>query len=256
MGLFSRFIRVIKSNFNAGLNKIEDPEKVLGQLLIEMNQQLIEMKRSVAGAIADEKRIERQMNEQLVQSREWERRAILALKAGKEDLAREALERKRGVDEYAEQYRKQWEQQHAAVEELKNHLKELQKKIEDAGRKKNLLVARAKRVEAQKRINETIGGLNDNSAFEVFDRMNKRIDDMEAETEALGQLVDSRSSEDDIEKQFLELEGGKGSTDLMLEELKQRIALEGPSDSANDGGPVDDEIEALKQRLKDDKGDK
>ncbi|WP_083849580.1 PspA/IM30 family protein [Spirochaeta africana] len=255
MGFFDRFKRVVKANLNSAISKAENPEKMLNQLITDMNQQLIEVKKSVAGAIADEKRIERQMNEQLKQSADWENRAILALKAGKEDLAREALGRKRESDEYAGQYREQWESQHQAVEKLKTHLRGLQQKIEEAQRKKNLLIARSKRVEAQKRIHETMGGLSDTSAFEVFDRMNRRIEDMEAETEALGELVNSGSTEDDIEKQFQALEGSSGGTpDTMLEDLKQKIALEGPQgDTAQNTGDVeDDDLAELKKKLQDD----
>lgn len=237
------------------ISKAENPEKMLNQLITDMNQQLIEVKKSVASAIADEKRIERQMNEQLGASADWEKRAVLALKANKEDLAREALTRKKQTDEYAEQYKEQWESQHQAVEKLKGHLRELQQKIEEAQRKKNLLIARSKRVEAQKRIQETIGGMSDTSAFEVFDRMNRKIEDMEAETAALGEMMESGSTEDDIEKQFRALEGPGGSADTMLEDLKKRIALDAPDvDSSEDPASQaeqDDELESLKKKLKD-----
>jgi len=253
VGFFDRFKRVVKSNLNDMISKAENPEKMLNQLITDMNQQLIEVKKSVASSIADEKRIERQMNEQLSASADWEKRAVLALKAGKEDLAREALSRKKETDDYAEQYKQQWEAQHQAVEKLKGHLRELQQKIEEAQRKKNLLIARSKRVQAQKRIQETIGGLSDTSAFEVFDRMNRKIEDMEAETAALGEMMDSGSTEDDIEKQFKALEGSGGSTDNMLEDLKKRIALESPDGEADGGSATeqDDELEQLKKKLSD-----
>lgn len=257
MGLFDRFKRVFKANVNHVLNKAEDPEKMLNQLIVDMNQQLIDVKKSVASSIADEKRIERQMNEQLSKSADWESRAMLALKAGKEDLAREALSRKKETDEYAAQYREQWEAQHQSVNKLKVHLRELQTKIEDAQRKKNLLIARSKRVEAQKKIQETIGGLSDHSSFEVFERMNKKIDDMEAETEALGELVNSGSTEDDIERQFRALEGKSGSsTDAMLADLRQKMALEAPgaeADAKQNAAPADDDLEELKKKLQDEK---
>lgn len=255
MGFFDRFKRVVKSNLNDMISKAEDPEKMLNQLITDMNQQLIDVKKSVASSIADEKRIERQMNEQLAKSADWENRAVLALKAGKEDLAREALGRKKETDEYAAQYREQWEAQHQGVEQLKTHLRGLQQKIEEAQRKKNLLVARSKRVEAQKRIQETIGGISDTSAFDAFDRMTKKVDDMEAETAALEELANSGSTEDDIEKQFRALEGGKHSTDSMLEDLKKRVALEGPeaqaSPQADSSAAEDDDLAALKKKLKD-----
>ncbi len=253
MGFFDRFRRVVKSNVNDMISKAENPEKMLNQLITDMNQQLIDVKKSVAAAIADEKRIERQMNEQLSKSADWESRAVLALKAGKEDLAREALTRKKESDDYADQYKQQWESQHQAVSKLKTHLRGLQQKIEEAQRKKNLLIARSRRVEAQKRINETMGGVTDTSAFEVFDRMNKKIEDMEAETEALGELVNSGSTEDDIERQFRALEGSHGSSaDTMLEDLKKKIALEAPKDQQQGTSETeDDDLADLKKKLQD-----
>src|SRR6056297_1087350 len=120
MGFFERFRRMIKSNLNQMISRAEDPEKMLNQLIIDMNEQLIESKKSVAAAIADEKKLERQMNEQLEQSSDWERKAMLAVRSGKDDLAKEALVRKREYDGYAVQYRTQYQAQHESVEKLKN----------------------------------------------------------------------------------------------------------------------------------------
>ena len=131
-------------------------EKMLNQLLIEMSEQLIESKKAVAMAIAYEKKLEREVENQRVQAQEWERKAMLAVQAGKDDLAKEALLRKKEYDDAYAEYRKQWEAQKASVDKLKESLKELQNKIEEAQRKKNLLVARAKRAEAQQKIQNTI----------------------------------------------------------------------------------------------------
>ena len=141
MGIFDRFKRVVKSNLNDMISKAENPEKMLSQLVVDMNEQLIESKKSVASAIADEKKLERLMNQQVSQGEEWDRKARLALKAGKEDLAKEALLRKQEFASLATQYQEQYQAQHAAVEKLKQSLRGLQQKIEEAQRKKNLLIA-------------------------------------------------------------------------------------------------------------------
>ena len=150
MGIFKRMRRVFKANLNSAMDKAENPEKMLTQVIIDMNQQLIESKKSVASAIADEKRLERQMRNNQSLSREWEDKARLAVKAGKDDLAKEALVRKQEYAAVYAQYKEQWEIQHESVEKLKTILKQLQRKIEDAQRKKNLLIARAKRARAQR----------------------------------------------------------------------------------------------------------
>ena len=142
---------MMKSNLNDMISKSENPEKMLSQVIVDMNQQLIESKKSVASSIADEKRLERQMRNNQSLAREWEDKARLAVKAGKDELAKEALLRKQEFDNLYNQYKPQWDAQHEAVEKLKTALRQLQQKIEEAQRKKNLLVARSKRAKAQKR---------------------------------------------------------------------------------------------------------
>lgn len=226
MGIFDRFKRVVKSNLNDMISKAENPEKMLNQLIIDMNEQLIESKKAVASAIADEKKLERMMNQHLSQGDEWERKARLALKAGKEDLAKEALLRKQEFSNLAKQYREQYDAQHDSVEKLKQSLRGLQQKIEEAQRKKNLLIARAKRAEAQKRIQSTIGSMADNSAFDAFDKMASKVDRIEAEVDAMAEL-DDMAGKDDIEQQFAALESSDASAELMLEDLRKKMAVEG-----------------------------
>jgi len=223
MGIFSRLKTLISANINHLIGKAEKPEKMLNQLIIEMNEQLIESKKAVALAIADEKRLEREMRSQLNQSAEWERKAMLAVQAGKDDLAREALLRKQEYSNNAAEYRKQWESQKASVEKLKEALRELQNKIEEAQRKKNLLVARAKRAEAQQKIQSTISSVSGNrTAFDAFDRMAQKVDQMEAEAEA-AQELEEVSSDSSLEKRFAELEKSDSSADLLLLELKEKM---------------------------------
>jgi phage shock protein A len=223
MGIFSRLKTLISSNVNDMINKAEKPEKMLNQLLIEMNEQLIESKRAVAMAIADEKKLERELQSQEAQAQEWERKAMLAVQAGKDDLAKEALLRKQEYSNNAAEYRKQWESQKASVEKLKDSLRELQNKIEEAQRKKNLLVARAKRAEAQQKIQSTISSVSGNrTAFDAFDRMSKKVDQMEAEADAALELEEV-SADASLEKRFKELEKSDSSADLMLLELKEKM---------------------------------
>ena len=225
MGIFDRFKRVVKSNINDMISKAENPEKMLNQLIIDMNEQLIDSKKSVAAAIADDKKLERQKNQTESLANEWEKKAMLAVKAGKDDLAKEALLRKQEYDNMAGQYKQQWEAQHQSVEQLKQSLRQLQQKIEEAQRKKNLLVARAKRADAQKRIQKTIGGMKNTSAFEAFERMSAKVDKIEAEADAMRELEDMSQGQD-LEKQFAALEGSSANADLLLEDLKNKMKKE------------------------------
>jgi phage shock protein A len=223
MGLFSRFKRAVKSNINDMISKAENPEKMLNQLILEMNEQLIESKKTVAAAIADEKRMERQMAMNREQDAEWERKAMLAVKAGHDDMAKEALLRKQEYDNTARQYQTQWQAQHESVEQLKSALRQLQQKIEEAQRKKNLLVARAKRAEAQKRMQQTMSSMADTSAFEVFDRMSEKVEQIEAEVDAMRE-IEASSGGDSLERQFQALEASDSSADKLLEDLKAKMA--------------------------------
>jgi phage shock protein A len=232
MSIFSRLKTLISSNVNDAISKAEKPEKMLNQLIIEMQEQLLESKRSVALAIADEKKLERELASQETQAQEWEKKAMLAVRAGKDDLAKEALLRKQEYDNASAEYRKQWEAQKLSVEKLKDSLRDLQNKIEEAQRKKNLLIARAKRAEAQQKIQSTISSINGNqSAFDAFDRMSQKVDQMEAQAEAAQELEDLSSSAN-LDKKFKELEKSDFSADILLEDLKKKMKAlpESPSE--------------------------
>ncbi len=145
------------------------------------------------------------------------------MKAGKDDLAKEALLRKQEYEGYAASFQKEFESQHAAVEQLKDALRQLQTKIEEAGRKKNLLIARAKRAEAQKQIQQTMGSLSGNSSFDTFDRMTQKVDQVEAEAEALKELGTVTTEDQKLEDKFKELESSDASADKLLEDLKSKM---------------------------------
>ncbi|MCL2479174.1 MAG: PspA/IM30 family protein [Treponema sp.] len=223
MGIFSRLKTLVSSNVNDMISKAEKPEKMLNQLLIDMNEQLIESKKAVAMAIADEKKLEREAANQTALAQDWERKAMLAVNAGQDDLAKEALLRKQEYDNAAAEYQKQWQAQKTSVDSLKESLRELQNKIEEAQRKKNLLVARAKRAEAQQKIQSTISTVSGNrNSFDAFDRMSAKVDQMEAQADAAKELEDF-SANSSLDKRFAELEKSDTSADAMLLELKEKM---------------------------------
>jgi phage shock protein A len=242
MGIFSRLAQLIKSNLNDLISRSEDPEKMLNQVVLEMSNQLIEAKKQVAASIADEKRLQKQLEQELGNAQEWERKAMLALRAGNEPLAKEALARKREHDELAATYKDQWTKQSTAVEQLKKALRLLNDKIEEAKRKKNVLIARKKRAEAQRSIQDTMSGLRDQSAFETFDRMAAKVDQMEAEAEAGAELAEEYSG-DSLAHKFKELEGSHGA-DEDLTALKRKMGLLPPEERKASLEPVQARVEA------------
>lgn len=233
MGIFDRLKTVVSSNINDMISKAENPEKMLNQLVIDMNQQMIESKKAVAIAIADEKKLEREVLEQKRLAEDWERKAVIAVKAARDDLAKEALLRKQEAENYYLQLKPQWEAQKVSVEKLKDTLRQLQNKIDEASRKKNILLARAKRAEAQEKITKTMSSISGNtSAFDTFDRMAKKVDELEARADASVELADLSKSTS-LEKEFAKLESSGAGGDLLLEELKRKMVTDG---SAEPGG--------------------
>jgi phage shock protein A len=226
MGFIARIARLIKANLNALISGAEDPAKLLDQILEDMASQLIEAKKQVAVSIADEKRLAKQVQEHQDRALEWERKAMLAVKKGDDELAKAALTRKQEHAANAEQFQVQWQKQKAAVDQLKLALRALNNKIEEAKRKKSLLVARQKRAEAQSQIQETLSGLKNASAFEAFDRMSEKVDQIEARAEAQTELAEEYSG-DTLANRFGQLEAA-GGADEDLEALKRKMGLAPP----------------------------
>jgi phage shock protein A len=227
MGIFSRLAELIKSNLNDLISKAEDPEKMLNQVVVEMTEQLANAKKQVAVSIADSHRLGKQYETEAQQAKEWERKAMMAVRAGNDELAKEALARKREHEGLANSYQEQWEKQKAAVESLKSALRMLSNKIEEAKRKKNVLIARKKRAEAQKAIHETMAGVTNASAFETFDRMAGKIEQMEAEADAAVEIQEEYTG-DQLAAKFNKLEQSTGS-DMDLAELKSKMGLAPPA---------------------------
>ncbi len=225
MGIFDRFSTLFRSNINDLISRAENPEKMLNQLIVDMKSQLAKAKQQVASAIADEKKLQADAEAMKKQAEDWERRAMLAVQEGRDDLAKQALGRYNEHLHSAQQLHETWLKHKAETEALKLSLRQLNDKIEEAKRKKNILIARKKRAEAQQQIANTMQGLGDTSAFDTFDRMAERIQLMEAEAEAGAELAGELSG-DTLESKFLQLEqGGAGSEDDALSELKAKMGL-------------------------------
>ena len=232
MGIFDRFSQLLKSNMNDLISKAEDPEKMLTQILDDMRTQLVKAKQQVAVAIADEKRLRDQADAEYKQAQDWERRAMLAVQEGRDDLAKQALVRHAEHLAHGQQYEQTWESQRSESEKLKNSLRDLNDKIEEAKRKKNLLVARQRRAQAQQRIQETMSSLSEKSAFEAFSRMEERIETNERQIKAAAEIEDEFTG-DTLQRDFKQLEGSAAavSVDSRLLALKQKMGVL-PSGSA------------------------
>ena len=195
MGIFDRFSTLLRSNINDLVSRAENPEKMLNQLIVDMKSQLAKAKQQVASAIADEKKLQGDAEAMKKQAEDWERRAMLAVQEGRDDLAKQALGRYNEHLHGAQQLHETWLKHKAETEALKLSLRQLNDKIEEAKRKKNILVARAKRAEAQQRIQETMSGMSDKSAFESFERMTEKIEASERKALAAAEIQEEFSGD-------------------------------------------------------------
>ncbi len=205
MGIFDRVVTVLKSNINDLISKSEDPKKMLEQIILDMSESLAQAKQEVAVAIADEKKLQKSYLVSKKESESWEKKAMLAVNKQDDALAMEALKRQESASNIAQQYEQQWLVQKEAVDKLKMALIQLSDKIQEASRKKNLLIARQKRAEAQSRISKTMSSLTDSSAFDSFSRMESKVDSIEAKAEADVELQNELSGSK-LEDQFKSLE--------------------------------------------------
>ncbi len=224
MGFLDRLFTVIKANLNALLEKFEDPEKVAEQALREMNELYRESKNSLANALAELKRLEKKYNEAVALVNKWQERAMQAVQAGKEDLARQALLKKKQYEETARHYAANIEKQKAVIEKLKQGLKELEMKIEEAKTKKEIIVARQKTAEAQLKLKEDLARLNDKSVFEMMDKMEEKVNKLEAKAEAADEMIalEEELNGSNIDKEFEKL--NTLSVDDELAALKAQVS--------------------------------
>ena len=217
MGLFDRLWRVIRANINSLVGAAEDPEKILEQAVMDMQEDLIQLRQAVAGAIAAQKRTERQCSQAESTATEWYQRAQLALQKGEENLAREALTRKKSYQETATAMKASLGQQNAVVTQLKDNMRSLESKIYEAKSKKDMYIARARSAKASERLQEMMGNLSTGSALSAFEKMEEKVMQLEARSEAIAELGTS-----DLEKKFLSLEGA-GDVDAELEAMKAQM---------------------------------
>jgi len=213
MNLLDRISRLIRANLNELLRRAEDPEKIIEQALLDMKGALKEAREQVAAAMAEAKRLEREVESHLKEAALWEEKAKEALKAGREDLAKEALRRRKRALDLAEGFKAQLEEQKGLTNRLMTQLKALEAKIDEAEARKKLLLARKKGVEAAEAVRRMESRLERHPALEAFEEMEARILAMEDRHEALKELdgqdldkeLSALSADKEVEEELLRL---------------------------------------------------
>jgi phage shock protein A len=212
----------MRSNITTLREQFEDPERMLHQLLIDMEQELERVRESVAGAIADEIQLGKKVQQAREETEHWSQRAITAIKRSDEGAAKAALHQKLLVQQRAESLDKELASQKGQTEKLRHSVHDLEDRIRQARQKQTLLLARLTRADSTARINKALDRVDSRSAFAQFSRLEQRVDRAEAMSEAYDRLDGRDPDAEQLEREFQETER-KEQLEHELEELKQRV---------------------------------
>lgn len=213
MTIFSRFRDIVSSNINSLLDKAEDPEKLLKLMIREMEDTLVEMKASCAGAMASRSKVERHTHDAVEHATRWNDKATLALEKGREDLAREALLEKRSFQEKVDALEIEHKQHDDLVEQYKKDILELENKLEQARNQYRMLIQRHIHAHKKKKAQSEIRSIKSSETILKFERFENRIERMEAEADLVNPKVKATLEEeltqleadDELEKELAEL---------------------------------------------------
>ena len=219
MALLERVSTLVRANLNDLIDKAEEPEKMIKQVILDMQNQLQQVKTQVAIAIADQHLLEKRKNENDEKTKEWMRKAELSVDKKQDDLARAALLRVESYRDLSANFAQQLDDQKAQVENLKSALRNLDQKLAEANAKADLLIAQHRRARAASKATDARSGMSANSKSATFDRMKRKVDREEAIGEAKVQLladnVEDRiaalEKEDRIEQLLAELKTKRGA---------------------------------------------
>ena len=233
MGILLRLFNLFRANANDMLDQAEDPEKMLQQMLSDLEIRKRKAKQQMTEALALQKRFERDTEKEYKEAEKWEQKAILAVKNEKDNLAKEALTRKKEHTFRAADFEKQLEMHRSNAEALRSSYQTMEDKIDEIKRKKGLLSVKQKQAEAQEQIFLTMEGLGDTSgAMETIARVEEKVENMQARAEAY-QEIGMESDKGSLENKFEELEHDSSDMELELLELKKRAALPAPDEETD-----------------------
>jgi|SRR5579884_3459791 len=219
MALMERVATLVRANLNDLLDKAEDPEKMLKQLILDMQNQLLQVKTQVAIAIADQHVLLKKQQEHADSAERWMKKAQLAVDKHDDELARAAIDRSMSSRAMSESFGQQVEDQRVQVENLKSALQKLERKLEEARAKSDIVIAQHRRVRALSKAGAARAAMADAPAAGAWDRAVEKVGRTEAiaqaHTELLGESIDDRFAsmerEDEVEKMLAELKSKRGT---------------------------------------------
>lgn len=255
MNMFDRFKRVITSNVNNVIKGLEDPEKVIEQAVLDMQNDLVKIRQSYSEISATLKRMEKQKSTALANAEEWYRRAQLAVEKGDEELAREALKRRQAQQEIGDNLTQQISLQSSTVDKLYQSMMTLETKISEAKREKEAMIARARTAKTSVQVTDMLNSIGDTStAMDAFERMREKVDALEAKAEVAGELAMSNAgTSTSMEQRFRDLENDTKLEDelsLLKKQLPGGAAKsEKPKELPQATSALDAEYERLKREM-------
>ncbi len=213
MNVFKRFSDILNSNLNSMLDKAEDPEKLVNMIIREMETTLFNVRSESAKTIANKKEMQRQLKDFESEVGSWQKRAELALDKGRDDLAKQALEEKHRITQAIEVQSKELGALELALEKLEHDISKLQLKLNEAVARRKAIVARHETVRNSIQIRQKIAVTGIDTALNRFNRFEKRLDEMEAEAEAmdlgqnvsLSQQIDGLQTDENLNKELEDL---------------------------------------------------
>ena len=220
MAIFERIGDLVKANINDLIDRAEDPEKMVKQIIIDMEEQLGKATQGLGSAMANQNQINKQLSDAKAQSVKWQEKAKLCLQAGNEDLAKQALANKIKQDNLVEQYSAMAASMDAQISELHSQTAALKEKLEEARSKQSILIARSKMADAKQQMSKTLGDIDSNGAFTKLDKMERKVSDKEAKADAYAQISGVAGSASDP---FAKMESDL-SVNAELEKLKQSMS--------------------------------
>ena len=230
MGILTRIFNLFRATTSDLLDNAEDPEKMIKQMISDLEVQKKKAKEQMTEALALQKRLERDTEKEHQEAEKWEQKAILAVQNEKDDLAKEALTRKNEHLRRALDFEKQLEMHQNNADSLKESYQTMEDKIDEIKRKQGLLSVKQKQAEAQEKIYKTIEGLGDTSGImDTIERAEEKVENLQARAEAY-QEISMESDQESLEKKFKELEHESPDMEMELLELKKRATLPVPEE--------------------------
>ena len=221
MGIFSRLNTVIKSNLNSLVDHAEDPDKLIGQTVEDMKAEVKRARRELVTTLGTAKRLEKKVDALEDEVEGWEEKAVLAVKSGDDELAREALRRKAKLKKEIETTRAQAAREASSADQMKDTLEKVEEKIEDLKERRGTLAAQVRK--ARETPDDVSQGRYGSSSFDELERMSARIDQLDSEVEAGSVLDDPKRAEVDARFRKLEKTVDSGEVDDELAALKRRL---------------------------------